>query len=148
MKYETWLACGFVTSASVLFFSIDQTGKDVDPIGTFFYPQILLIGIILFGLGVFITSLRKPTNTTDQKTMRIGRQLGLSLATAIYVLSLPYAGFLIASLIYFPMSSWVIGYRKLIPLTLTSIAFPVGTWLAFSVLFEVSIPRSIWFDRF
>jgi len=64
-------------------------------------------------------------------------------AFVVYLIALPTLGFLIASVPFFAVLTWVYGERRIVVVALTSIAAPAALLLVFRWGFQIFLPRGI-----
>lgn len=96
------VALATVISGSLVFYYIAQSITDLpfDALGASFFPKMAAIGLILFGVILFITSTqskqgeKKKTGYTFKESMKI---LCFLLAVFLYIFFLPTVGFLLAT---------------------------------------------------
>ncbi len=122
----------------------EPLGGDVS---TVFMPRAFLIAWMAFAVLLFF---RGPGTGSDAgfpgvNWLRLGAVALVSLGTALAML---HAGFLIATVPGFWIFTWIYGYRKPVPLTVVSIALPLGVWFLFNDVFELPLPGSPWFRDF
>ena len=112
-----------------------------------FFPRVVGYLIILCGVLVLISSLRKrkrekpPEGVFEGANPRYLRSAGLVvLITAIYIGILDSVGFLVASPLLIFFLGWTMGGRNWIANILTSISFSAAIYYTFWVIMRTPIP--------
>lgn len=144
---------GGVLLATSIFFWIETFDEayDVSAVsagrGPMFYPRILLAAWTLLALVVTLRGLREPPigPVRWRPSLTVA---GAMAVTALYVVGILHAGFLIATAALAFVLPLVLGYRNLIVLILFASLFPVVTWWLFDKVFKIILPTSPWFDSF
>ena len=124
--------------------------SDVPP-NIAYYPKVLVFSLFAFSLILLIQLFlpRKVLDTSSPECagFACGRPMlelvGLSI---IYILVLPYLGFICSSLVFLVVLMWRLGVRRWLPLAGVSIATVVFVYLAFEEGLMVPLPDgyAIW----
>ena len=73
-----------------------------------------------------------------------GREMALALAAfTVYLVALPYAGFIIASVLFFAVLMHLYGCRNKLMIGGASIAIPVTLFVIFRYAFQIILPRGV-----
>jgi len=114
--------------------------------GPGFFPG--LIGVILLVLSVALVAQgARAWRTGDQDGARQGldRRGTLMLALfAAYILVLPFAGFIVASVPFAGAMMWLFGGRKPLLVVAGAIVLPLLLSLLFGEVFRIPLPHGSW----
>lgn len=113
-----------------------------DP-GPTLYPRILLVLMIVLSLIVIVRSLKLPADRVLPKGS--ARVLWLMATTVMYVATIRYFGFLIASVVFLILVPWTAGYRRTGIIVSVAGVYAVAIWLVFEKVLYIILPSSPWF---
>lgn len=106
-----------------------------------FYPRILLAGLALLSLGVIAQALLTAPRRLDPALRRHGVPVGGTLLlTILYGVLFIHVPFVPGAAVYCAAVGLVLGYRRLLVLTATSLAVPLVLHLVFESLLGVRLP--------
>ncbi len=109
------------------------------------YPLIVGILLIIASAGNLVNTLLKPT--TEKLKLPVGKDLGRVLAvaggTGAYIILLPYAGHLLASLVMVFIALQTMGLSSWKMKVGFTIAMALGSYYLFDVILMVPLPRGI-----
>jgi putative tricarboxylic transport membrane protein len=123
--------------------------KGYQQMGDAFWPQLVLL--VLMGLAVLLIlqsvwkgkkgSKKKasPQETPDRPALL--KTMGLMV---LYVLCIPYLGFLVSTFLALVALSYLMGDRKKSRMVLFSLSMTAATYLVFALLIYTALPRGIW----
>lgn len=114
--------------------------------GPAFFPWLITGGLILLSLALLLQSpMRNGHSSSQASPDRLETRCLLALIWfAVYLVLLPYAGFLAASVPFFAGLMWLYGERKRLVLTLASVIVPVGLFYSFRLGFQILLPTGVW----
>ncbi len=110
------------------------------------YVRFLAFSLGGFAILMFINSFWHPAKmkleafTTSPKKI-----ITLISVLIIYIGMIYLIGFFIASAIYLPVSMYILGYRKILNVTLTTIGLLLFVYFIFVTIFAVPLPEAILF---
>ncbi len=120
-----------------------------------FWPAMCIIGLSLFafsyGFSVWRKAAAMTNNNDDINTTELGEMkhwlgpiefVGYFL---LYVVSVPWLGYLLATLVYFLLMTWRMGYRKQ-SMFWISAATGLLIVLVFKTLLQVKITSGAWYE--
>lgn len=143
-KYiEIILSIFFIALAALLYGSADAVSNAVSKASTdstSMYVNALAITLGIAGiieLGMSIIS----NPTTIEFTKNPSKFFMLILSLVGYVWIMEYVGFVIATLIFLPVTMRVMGYKSLVKSIVISMAITGGVYLLFQVGFEILLPE-------
>ncbi len=114
--------------------------------GPAFFPWLITVGLILLSVALLIRSLtgegdKAPQTPSDGLA---DRRLLMLISFGIYLVLLPYAGFLPASVPFFAGLMWLYGELNRLVLTLATIVIPAGLFYLFRLGFQILLPAGVW----
>ena len=117
------------------------------------FPQLILIvvtSLIALDIVVQIRSgiknkFSKATDTRDvavrrRKTVRFLLTTGLMV---IFLYSILFFGFVLGIFIFIYLSAWLLGYKKMIPLTISSLIITAFMYAVFILIMDSYFPQGI-----
>ncbi len=114
--------------------------------GPAFFPWLITAGLIVLSVALLVQSVVRDGGNSRHATS--DRFASLSLLAIIlffvYLIVLPYAGFLAASVPFFAALMWLYGERNRLVLALASIVIPVGLFYIFRLGFQILLPTGVW----
>ena len=114
--------------------------KDFTP-DALMFPRILawsLIGLTtLLLLATLLKRVKLPAAKEDRVPRKFAAIFGLSL---VYIAAIHFAGFVISSLIYCPLTAVVLGYRKKARAVLVSVLIVGFIYCSFKYVLKVPLP--------
>ena len=113
--------------------------------GPSFFPIIIVSAILMLSAALFISGVRE--NHGAEKTVRDQTSHRLAVlaigAFVVFLALLPYAGFIIASCLFFAVLMYLYGSRNWIMIIASSVIIPVTLYLLFRHGFQIILPRGI-----
>ncbi len=114
--------------------------------GPAFFPWLITGGLLVLSVALLSRSLtvggyESPQASSDRLAYR--RVLFL-LWFSVYLVILPYAGFLPASVPFFVGLMWFYGERNRLALTLATIIIPASLFYIFRLAFQILLPAGVW----
>lgn len=116
----------------------------VDPVGSSGIPRLwllLLVPLAALQIG-FCLRAAPPAAATEQSATRALVSLGLFVA---YLALTPVVGYLLTSLLYIPVLTWYLGYRRIPVIVAITGGWLVLSELVFQRLMLVDLPRGVLF---
>jgi hypothetical protein len=124
--------------------------KGYQQMGDAFWPQLVLL--VLIGLSAILIfqfllkgkkkgSIKKasPEETLDRPALL--KTMGVML---LYVLCIPYLGFLVSTFLALILFSYLMGDRKKSRMLYFSLGMTIATYLVFGLLIYTAMPRGVW----
>ena len=114
--------------------------------GPAFFPWLITGGLLVLSVALLSRSLtvdgsESPQASSDRLAYR--RVLFL-LWFSVYLVILPYAGVLPASVPFFVGLMWLYGERNRLALTLATIIIPASLFYIFRLAFQILLPAGVW----
>lgn len=124
--------------------------KGYQQMGDAFWPRLVIL--VLIGLSVILIlqsvlkgmkkeSTKKgiPEETLDRPALL--KTMGVML---LYVLCIPYLGFLVSTFLALILFSYLMGDRKKSRMVYLSLGMTIATYLVFGFLIYTALPRGVW----
>lgn len=108
--------------------------------GPYFFPRIVLIALV-FAECFLLWSVFARGETAEARPVG-WKFAGLVLATAAYCALIPWAGFLISSVLYGLAVPILLGRRDVLLLAVVSLVYSVALWMLFERVFLIILPAS------
>lgn len=121
--------------------SYPYTNVDADVI-----PKVLGWLLVILSIFLFIS---RDSETEEQKDSRKipKKEIGILIAVGgfilAYILLLEVIGFVLVTALFIFFCTWFLGYKKFVTNGIVSILFPVGLYLMFTELLNISLPSGI-----
>ncbi len=138
----------FIVLAALLFGSADSTSKAVSKASTdstTMYVNFLSVMLGVFGFAELIKSFISKsyivTFTKNPKKLAV-----LICLLILYIWSMQYIGFFIATLLFIPFTLWSMGYKKIVKSIFISLAVTLFVYLLFEKGFEILLPEATIFN--
>jgi len=113
--------------------------------GPAFFPWLITVGLIVLSVALLVQSVVRGDDSRQATSDRLASRWLLALTLFfVYLILLPYAGFLAASVPFFAGLMWLYGERNRLVLALASIAIPVGLFYIFRLGFQILLPAGVW----
>lgn len=125
-------------------FSIEAVESDV--IGPTTWPRLLLAFLFVFGVILFFQSiyqLKKASKDTSEVQIDLVKFWSSLIIIILYIPTLIYLGFMIATPLCIVLLSLIAGMRKILPLILTPLIGTAIVTLIFPILLQISLPRGV-----
>ncbi len=123
------------------------------PIGPAFYPRVVLSVFLLLSVLLLISGLRTPRPQREWRWrawfVRYRMILGSFLLFGLYVLALPFLGYLLSTALFTAAMQWVLGRRglgRLAGILVVAVGTSVGTYVVFQLYLQVLLPRGALFQ--
>lgn len=126
-----------------------------DPIGSkggpYFVGAVLIVGGLVLALRRIVQWRREETivpaeGMEDDQGVEPGsafRALSIWAAAVVYVLVLPYVGYLLATPVFVGVALWLFSIRRVAMLVGVPIGFTIPVFLVFAELLNVRLPNGI-----
>lgn len=114
-----------------------------------FFPMIVGIGLVCFGLAFLVRATLKPDQAlvkqaAEEHTDTHWRTLWVVvIALVIYAALLVPVGYIIATTVFFTGIAWVAGSRKLIRDLIIAVLFSAAVYFGFTELLGVRLPGGL-----
>ena len=114
--------------------------------GPAFFPWLITGGLLVLSVALLSRSLTVGGSESPQASSdRLAYRRVLFLVWfSVYLVILPYAGFLPASVPFFVGLMWLYGERNRLALTLATIIIPASLFYIFRLAFQILLPAGVW----
>ena len=114
--------------------------------GPAFFPWLITGGLLVLSAALLARSLTadgidSPQTSSDRLA---NRRVVFLIWFGVYLITLPYAGFLPASIPFFVGLMWLYGERNRLALTLATIIIPTCLFYIFRLGFQIFLPAGAW----
>ncbi len=114
--------------------------------GPAFFPWLITGGLLVLSAALLARSLTadgidSPQTSSDRLA---NRRVVFLIWFGVYLITLPYAGFLPASIPFFVGLMWLYGERNRLALTLATIIIPASLFYIFRLGFQIFLPAGAW----
>ncbi len=114
--------------------------------GPAFFPWLITGGLLVLSTALLARSLTadgidSPQTSSDRLA---NRRVVFLIWFGVYLITLPYAGFLPASIPFFVGLMWLYGERNRLALTLATIIIPTCLFYIFRLGFQILLPAGAW----
>lgn len=114
--------------------------------GPAFFPWLITGGLLVLSTALLARSLTadgidSPQTSSDRLAYR---RVVFLIWFGVYLITLPYAGFLPASIPFFVGLMWLYGERNRLALTLATIIIPTCLFYIFRLGFQIFLPAGAW----
>jgi hypothetical protein len=110
------------------------------PQGAAFFPRVLLLGIIILSIVLIVRSfqfiLYKEPLTLEQKKQVVE----CATIATIYIFSLPYIGYYVASILFILILTAVLRFQSKIVPVAVAVIFPLIIYVIFEFLLNIPVP--------
>ncbi|WP_300001482.1 tripartite tricarboxylate transporter TctB family protein [uncultured Cedecea sp.] len=118
--------------------------------GERFWPFGVALLFIFLGvlqcLNSIVDKMKHAVQNVDLSSTAVTRSYFLSGLVVVYAIGLYYLGFIISSLIFIPIVMWIMNERKIKILVLASVGIVSSVYVFFDIVFNSSLPVSIFLD--
>jgi hypothetical protein len=143
-RIEFLFFCGMLLLGIALFVGTFFSNTDVATTAqqsAVFYPRIILTGWIIVGCFAVVNQIRrKDLPPSDDLNWR-AVVLGLVIVAA-FILGMRLFGFLVPAIAFSLLTAWFLGYRKLLPMLLCGVLFPLGLDFLFNDVLMLLLPTA------
>jgi hypothetical protein len=102
---------------------------------------IMMAAAVVMGVRPFFARTEQPLETIDRGSMlRVGMVIGL---TFVYVVGVAWLGYATASIIFIPVTAWLLGIRNLGLIAATTIVYVGVITFLFRQVFSIPLPREL-----
>jgi putative tricarboxylic transport membrane protein len=123
--------------------------KGYQKMGDAFWPKLTLL--VLMGLSVIliVQSLinqgkKGPGKKTPAEELDRPALFKTMAVTVLYVLCIPYLGFLLSTFLALIFFSYIMGDRKKSRMVYFSLGMTIATYIIFGLLIYTALPRGVW----
>jgi putative tricarboxylic transport membrane protein len=102
---------------------------------------IMMAAAVAMGVRPFLIRMEQPLETIDRGSMlRVGMVIGL---TFIYVIGVAWLGYATASVVFIPVTAWLLGIRNISLIAATTIVYVGIITFLFRQVFSIPLPREV-----
>lgn len=148
-KYiEICVGIFFIILAALLYGSADTASKAVSQASTDSTSAYTNTLAIVLGIAATIELLKSIVSSTStvEFTKNPRKFISLILALVGYVWSMEYIGFILATLLFLPITFRIMGYRSSVKSVVISAGITLFVYLLFQVGFEILLPEPTLFE--
>jgi len=133
----------FIALAALLYGSADSVSVSVSKASTDSTSAYVNFLAILLGLSALVQLILSAISNSSviEFTKSPKKFLSLIVSLAVYVFAMEYIGFIIATLIFLPITMRQMGYNKFIRSLIVSVGITLFVYLLFEVGFEILLPE-------
>lgn len=113
-----------------------------------FFPKILLVSVLIASILGVIDEFIKDKKATSPGRVGFGDLRNLiyaALAVSSFVITFPFLGFVVGSLIHIPLLLVLFGVRKYVWMAVITVIFIVLIYSMFTFLLHITLPTFILF---
>lgn len=105
------------------------------------YPRLVLIVLAGLSMLLFLRGWRMD-RTVRRDPVVIGARpfVAFLILSTVYAVAIAYLGFFTSSVVYIPLTAWMLGLRRHGLNAIVTTVFLVATWLVFVALFARPLP--------
>ncbi len=114
--------------------------------GPAFFPWLITAGLLVLSVALLARPLTVDGYGSSQASSDrfVYRRVVFLIWFGVYLVMLPYAGFLPASVPFFVGLMWLYGERNRVALTLATIIIPACLFYLFRLGFQILLPAGVW----
>lgn len=138
----------FIVLSALLYGSADTINQAVSQASTdstSTYVDTLAIVLAIAGGIELVTSILSSPSTIEF-TKNPKKFILLMISLIVYVWIMKYIGFIVATLVFLPITMQLMGYKSIIKSVIISIGITFFVYLLFEVGFEILLPESMIFE--
>jgi uncharacterized membrane protein len=147
MPRDAWIALAVAAASAVSLWDLWRTPAAGAFVKTTTFPfaiaaLMLALALLLFA-GAMLHRARRPA--AKPETGRGGATLRVALLfvlTVLYIVALPWAGYLLSSVLYFGAASLIFGNRRPLSIVVAMVAVPLALLLFFEKYMIVLLPSA------
>ncbi len=142
--------CLALIIAACFLLSISSTTIKVDEnsLGPFFWPKVILVGMLICGAMKLFFHLRKRKSISEDNHVNVPTNYKALIFAVVltfgYFLGIVLVGYPIASLIFVIALSYLGGIRSIKLLASVSVGLTLITSILFVGVMYISLPRGVW----
>lgn len=137
-KHTETIAAAFLLAFSI--FAWVQAAAISGGAGTF--PKLIVYVLTFFSAVYLVRSLM-----VARPAIRVIEHGGifavLLVTTLIYINGVTYAGYVTSSIVFIPLSAWLVGFRRPIYIAIVTVVYIVSVYVLFEVVFGRPLPSEL-----
>jgi len=109
-----------------------------------FLPTLIGIGLLIVGFLIIVVSLFSKTQTTKEIKINakdLKKIIIAALILFLYAFLFPIIGFLVTSIVFIGILSFLCGQRNYVKLLVLMVLIPAIVWMMFELLFSIPLPH-------
>jgi len=114
--------------------------------GAGIFPRLIIYVLTFFSLVYLVRSI-----VVARPTARVVENVGifaiLLIASVIYINGVTYLGYVTSSLIFIPLVTWVIGFRRPLYILLVTLIYILSVYVLFEVIFDRPLPSELLLEQ-
>ena len=145
LRHTEKLIAGIILVFSVAVFVYAGTLPDTPmPTGPGTYPQIVTGLMAIFALMQLVKSVKSDEVSSYEFSKPVIKRVGTVIALLVmYLLTLPFLGFLIGTAIFLAVTMWYSGVRSKRHLVTLSTLIPIALFYVFGQFLRVRLPENV-----
>lgn len=147
---DAWIAVVVILAAGFLALHLLSNRQDDAYFRPTTFPLAFAVVLVVFALALLGWSLARPIEEVQaqralsdpDRAGAAGRVVGTIVTAVLYVIALPWLGYLVASAACFAMISLLFGNRRFLSIAIAAIVLPAALYLFFEKYMIVLLPSS------
>jgi putative tricarboxylic transport membrane protein len=116
--------------------------RDLGPLDAT-YPRALALVLFVLAVASFLSSKHFPPDGEGRLAMIEGKTLRIILISFGFALLVPRLGFIAATTVATPVTMWLFGMRRIMPILLMTVGLSAGIYLLFIRALGVPLPSGL-----
>lgn len=130
---------------AVLIYSNSLNTPDAGYIDASFFPNVIGVLFIITGSMLVIDTIRKSKYTDEEKITLYLKEAVMIVAYFVYIILMPYVGYMIMTPLLIAGLTFYLGYRKIYANLIIGIVVMISVYVLFNKLLSVPLPTGIFF---
>jgi len=114
--------------------------------GAGIFPRLIIYVLTFFSLVYLVRSVL-VARPGKQIIERGGIFVIMLLTSIIYINGVTYVGYVTSSLIFIPLVTWVIGFRRPLYILLVTLIYILSVYVLFEVIFDRPLPSELLLEQ-
>ena len=104
------------------------------------FPRALLVGIMLLSIVLIVRSYQFDAYKAKLRMNQKMQVASCALAAAVYVASMPYIGYYVASALFILFFAFILRFQNKVVPVVVAVSFPLIVYVVFEVLLNIPVP--------
>lgn len=130
---------------AVLIYSNSLNNPNAGYIDASFFPNVIGILFIVTGSMLVIDTIRKSKYTGEEKITLYFKEAVMIVAYFVYIILMPYVGYMIMTPLLIAGLTFYLGYRKIYANLIIGVVVMISVYVLFNKLLSVPLPTGIFF---
>lgn len=114
--------------------------------GAGIFPRLIIYVLTFFSLVYLVRSIM-VARPTRQVVENLGIFAILLVASIVYINGVTYLGYVTSSLIFIPLATWAIGFRRPLYILVVTLVYIVSVYVLFEVIFGRPLPSELLLEQ-